>query len=257
MEIRKEFYLPNKGVLSLYNISYLKSEFNLVIKNISDGLKCEASVELYSSFSSKLSMSKDNDLKMIFSDLKTRSEEKKEKPFYMFKDTMSEDELIEYLTPIDYNYQSYLQLFNQINTNSITYQDQINTNSITYQESLYGLSFPTNVVTFDKISNFLNSDNIDKYQKYLREYLQVFNFEYREVYSKEELIKEELNRIIKSDFRNLFSNKYFLEKQIEEEYHRKEEIAKTNERILKLGFAYKRRKLWKLEKNFIYLIKEF
>ena len=233
MEIRKEFYLPNKGNLSLYNIRYLESDFNLVIKNISDSLKYEASVELYNSISSKLYSFKDNDslgndLKMIFSDLKTRSEEKKEKPFYKFKDMMLADEFIEYLTPIDYNYQSYLQLFHQINTNSIT-----------YQESLYGLSFPTNAVTFDKISNFLNSDNIDKYQKYLREYLQVFNFEYREVYSKEELIKEELNRIIKSDFRNLFSNKYFLEKQIEEEYHRKEEIAKTNERILKLGFAYK------------------
>ena len=223
MEIRKKFYLPNRGVLSLYNISYLESEFNLVIKNISDGLKCEASVELYNSFSSKLSMSKDNDLKLIFSDLKTRSEEKKEKPAYMFKDTMLEDEFIEYLTPIDYNHQSYLQLFNQINTNSIT-----------YQESLYGFSFPTNIIAFDKISGFLNSDNIDKYRKYLREYLQIFNFEYREVYSKEELIKEELNRIIKSDFGSLFSNKYSLEKQIGEEYHRKQEMAKANERVLKL-----------------------
>ena len=223
MEIRKKFYLPNRGVLSLYNISYLESEFNLVIKNISDGLKCEASVELYNSFSSKLSMSKDNDLKLIFSDLKTRSEEKKEKPAYMFKDTMLEDEFIEYLTPIDYNHQSYLQLFNQINTNSIT-----------YQESLYGFSFPTNIIAFDKISGFLNSDNIDKYRKYLREYLQIFNFEYREVYSKEDLIKEELNRIIKSDFGSLFSNKYSLEKQIGEEYHRKQEMAKANERVLKL-----------------------
>ena len=196
----------------------------LVIKNISDSLKCEASKELYNSINSKLPSFKDNDLKMIFSDLKTRSEEKKEKPFYMFKDTMLEDEFIEYLTPIDYNYQSYLQLFNQINTNSIT-----------YQESLYGLTFPTNIVTFDKIASFLNSDNIDKYQKYLREYLKVFNFEYREVYSKEDLIKEELNQIIKSDFSNLFSNKYSLEKQIEEEYHRKQEMAKSNERILKLG----------------------
>ena len=34
MEIRKEFYLPNKGILSLYDISYLESDFNLVIKNI-------------------------------------------------------------------------------------------------------------------------------------------------------------------------------------------------------------------------------
>ena len=220
MEIRKEFYLPNRGVLSLYNISYLENDFNLAIKNISDGLKCEASVELYSSFSSKLSMSKDNDLKMIFSDLKTRSEEKKEKPFYMFKDTMLEDEFIEYLTPIDYN-QSHLQLFKQINTNSIT-----------YQESLYGISFPTNIITFDKIFSFLNSDNINKYQKYLREYLKVFNFEYRGVYSKENIIKEELNKIIKSDFSNLFSNKYSLEKQIEEEYQRKEEMAKVNERVL-------------------------
>ena len=228
MEIKKEFYLPNKGVLSLYNISYLESDFNLVIKNITDSLKCEASKDLYNSISSKLLAFKDNDslgndLKMIFSDLKTRSEEKKEKPFYMFKDTMLEDEFIEYLTPIDYNRQSYLQLFNQNNTNSIT-----------YQESLYGLSFPTNIITFDKIASFFNRDNIDKYQKYLKEYLQVFNFEYKGIYSKEDLLKE-LNRIIKSDFSNLFSNKYFLEKQIEEEYHRKEEMAKANERVLKLG----------------------
>jgi hypothetical protein len=224
MEIRKEFYLPNKGNLSLYSISYLESDFTLVIKNISDSLKCEASVELYNSISSKLPSFEDNDLKMFFSDLKTRSEEKKEKPFYMFKDTMLEDEFIEYLTPIDYNHQSYLQLFYQFNTNSIT-----------YQESLYGLSFPTNIIAFDKISGFLNSDNIDKYQKYLREYLQIFNFEYREVYSKEDLIKEELSRIIKSDFGSLFSNKYFLERQIEEEYHIKEEMAKANERVLRLG----------------------
>ena len=224
MKVKKEFYLPNKGVLSLYDIRYLESDFNLVIKNISDSLKCEASAELYNSINSKLPSFEDNDLKMFFSDLKTRSEEKKEKPFYMFKDTMPEDEFIEYLTPIDYNHQSYLQLFNQINTNSIT-----------YQESLYGLSFPTNIIAFEKIASFLNSDNIDKYQKYLREYLQIFNFEYREVYSKEDLIKEELNRIIKSDFGNLFSNKYSLEKQIEEEYHRKEEMAKANERVLRLG----------------------
>ena len=224
MEIRKEFYLPNKGVLSLYNIRYLESDFNLVIKNISDSLKCEASKELYNSINSKLPSFKDNDLKMIFSDLKTRSEKKKEKPFYMFKDTMLEDEFIEYLTPIDYNHQSYLQLFNQINTNSII-----------YQESLYGLSFPTNIVTFEKIDSFLNSDNIDKYQKYLKEYLKVFNFEYKGPYSKENIIKAELNRIINSDFSNLFSNKYFLEKQIEEEYLRKEEMAKVNERILKMG----------------------
>ena len=233
MKVKKEFYLPNKGVLSLYNISYLESDFNLVIKNITDSLKCEASKDLYNSISSKLSAFKDNDslgndLKMIFSDLKARSEEKKEESFYMFKDTMLEDEFIEYLTPIDYNHQSYLQLFNQNNTNSIT-----------YQESLYGLSFPTNIITFEKIASFLNRDNIDKYQKYLREYLQVFNFEYRGIYSKEDIIKEELNRIIKSDFSNLFSNKYFLEKQIEEEYHRKEEMAQANERVLKLGYINK------------------
>ena len=224
MEIRKEFYLPNKGNLSLYNIRYLESDFNLVIKNISDSLKCEASAELYNSINSKLPSFEDNDLKMFFSDLKTRSEEKKEKPFYMFKDTMLEDEFIEYLTPIDYNHQSYLQLFNQINTNSIT-----------YQESLYGLSFPTNIIAFDKIDSFLNSSNIDKYQKYLREYLKVFNFEYKGIYSKEDLIKEELNRIIKSDFGKLFSNKKKKKKQIEEEYHRKEEMAKANERVLRLG----------------------
>ena len=229
MKIRKEFYLPNKGILNLYNISYLESDFNLVIKNITDSLKCEASKDLYNSISSRLLSFKDNDslgndLKMIFSDLKTRSEEKKAESFYMFKYIMTEDEFIEYLTPIDYNHQSYLNLFNKNNTNSIT-----------YQESLYGLSFPTNVITFDKISNFLNSNNIDKYQKYLREYLQVFNFEYRGIYYKEDLIKEELNRIINNNLDNLFSNKYVLEKQIEEEYSIKEEMAKANERVLKIG----------------------
>ena len=35
MEIRKKFYLPNKGVLSLYNISYLESDFNLITDKIS------------------------------------------------------------------------------------------------------------------------------------------------------------------------------------------------------------------------------
>ena len=227
MEVKK-IYLPNKGVLSLYNISYLESDFNLVIKNITDSLKCEASKDLYNSISSRLSAFKDNDslgnvLKMIFFYFKTRSEENKEKPLYMFRKFILEDEFIEYLTPIDYN-QSNLQLFNQINTNSIN-----------YQENIYGLPIPTNIITFNKILSFLNSDNINKYQKYLREYLKVFRFEYKGIYSKEDIIKEELNRIINSDFGNLFSNKYFLERQIEEEYHIKEEMAKANERVLRLG----------------------
>ena len=38
MKVRKEFYLPNKNILSLYNISYLESDFSLVIKNITDSL---------------------------------------------------------------------------------------------------------------------------------------------------------------------------------------------------------------------------
>ena len=224
MKVKKEFYLPNKGVLSLYNISYLESDFNLVIKNITDSLKCEGSIELYNSISSKLSTIKGNDilgniLPIVFSDLQIRSE----KTLYMFKDIILEDRFIEYLMPIDYN-QSWLQLFisNYIN-------------SITYQESIYGLSFPTNVITFEKIASFLNNDNIDKYQKYLREYLQVFNFEYKEIYSKEDIIKEELNRIIKSDFSNLFNNKYFLLRQIEEDFQRKMQMANANARVLKLG----------------------
>ena len=61
MKVRKEFYLPNKNILSLYNISYLESDFSLVIKNITDSLKCESSVEVYSSISCKLSVFKDND----------------------------------------------------------------------------------------------------------------------------------------------------------------------------------------------------
>lgn len=124
--------MPNKGVLSLYNISYLESDFNLIIRKISNNLKCEASIELYNSISSKFSSFKDNDLKMIFSDMKKRSEKNKEKPFYMFR------KFIEYLTPIDYN-QSNLQLFNQINTNSIN-----------YQENIYGLPIPTKLLLLIK-----------------------------------------------------------------------------------------------------------
>ena len=224
MKVKKEFYLPNKGVLSLYNISYLESDFNLVIKNITDSLKCEGSIELYNSISSKLTTIKENDiigniLPIVFSNLQTRSE----KALYMFKDIILEDKFIEYLMPINYN-QSWLQLFisNYIN-------------SITYQESIYGLSFPTNIISFEKIASFLNNDNMNKYQKYLREYLQVFNFEYKEIYSKEDIIKDELNRIIKSDLSNLFNNKYFLLRQIEEDFQRKMQMATANAKVLKLG----------------------
>ena len=38
MKIEKEFYLPNKGILNLYNISYLDSDFNLVTDKISNSL---------------------------------------------------------------------------------------------------------------------------------------------------------------------------------------------------------------------------
>ena len=40
---------------------------------------------------------------------------------------------------------------------------------------------------------------------------------------------------LESDFSNLFSNNYFLEKQVEVEYKRKKEMARANERVLKLG----------------------
>ena len=33
MKVKKEFYLPNKGVLSLYNISYLESDFSNIFSN--------------------------------------------------------------------------------------------------------------------------------------------------------------------------------------------------------------------------------
>ena len=38
MKIAKEFYLPNKGILNLYNISYLEEDFNLVTDKISNSL---------------------------------------------------------------------------------------------------------------------------------------------------------------------------------------------------------------------------
>lgn len=56
----------------------------------------------------------------------------------MFRKFILEDEFIEYLTPIDYN-QSNLELFNQINTNSIN-----------YQENIYGLPIPTKLLLLIK-----------------------------------------------------------------------------------------------------------
>ena len=38
MKIKKEFYLPSKSILSLYNISYLEEDFNLVTDKISNSL---------------------------------------------------------------------------------------------------------------------------------------------------------------------------------------------------------------------------
>ncbi len=194
MEIRKEFYLPNKGVLSLYNISYLESDFNLVTDKISESLgniTVDINKRLLSSFNHSRKI-KIKDEKVI----------RNESLYYpdIYRIYLQESPFLKPLTSINYDH---------------------------------------DIISFKEIDTFLRENNSPDYLKALEEYLQIFNFEYKENYVKDEIIKRELDELEKNrDFykvERFLDQKYFLEIALENDYKKKEEIAKANERVLKLG----------------------
>ena len=193
MEIRKEFYLPNKGVLSLYNISYLESDFNLITDKISTSFGNRV-VDI----TDRLIPVNDNYLRKI----KLKDKRKIGKKVYpaTYKIYLQESPFLKPLTSINYGH---------------------------------------DIISFDKIDTFIEENNNPKYLKALEEYLQIFNFEYKENYIKEQIIKRALDKLEKNrDFykvERFLDQKYFLEVALENDYKRKEEIAKANERVLKLG----------------------
>ena len=193
MEIRKEFYLPNKGSLSLYNISYLESDFNLITDKISESFGNRV-VDI----TDRLIPVNDNYLRKI----KLKDKRKIGKKVYpaTYKIYLQESPFLKPLTLINYD------------------QD---------------------IISFKVIDVFLKENNNPDYLKALEEYLQVFNFEYKENYVKDEIIKRELDELEKNrDFykvERFLDQKYFLEIALENDYKRKEEMAKANARVLKLG----------------------
>ena len=184
MEFRKEFYLPNKSVLSLYNISYLENDFNIITDKISTSLgnrKVDINGNLLSS----------NGFRSI------KLEDKKIPVYRIYYE---EDSFIKSLTSINCGHE---------------------------------------IISFDKIDEFISKNNNPKYLKALEEYLQVFNFEYKENYIKEQVIKRALDELEKNrDFykvERFLDQKYFLEVALENDYKRKMQMAKANERVLKIG----------------------
>lgn len=184
MEIRKEFYLPNKGVLSLYNISYLESDFNLITDKISKTLG-NREVDI----NGNLLMSNG-----------FRSIKLEDKKVLVYRIYLQESLFLKPLTSINYG------------------QD---------------------IISFKGIDTFLSENNNPDYLKALEEYLKIFNFEYKENYIKEKVIKRALDELEKNrDFyrvERFLDQKYFLEIALENDYKKKEEMAKANERVLKLG----------------------
>ena len=172
MEIRKEFYLPNKGVLSLYNISYLESDFNFVTDKISTSLG-NRKVDI-------------NGNLLMSNGFRSIKLEDKKVPVYRIY--LGEDSFVKPLTSINYGH---------------------------------------DIINFNKIDAFLSKNNNPKYLKALEEYLHIFNF-------KESLEELEKNREFYKVERFL-DQKYFLEIALENDYKRKEKMAKANERVLKLG----------------------
>ena len=184
MEIRKEFYLPNKGVLSLYNISYLESDFNFVTDKISTSLG-NRKVDI-------------NGNLLMSNGFRSKKLEDKKVPVYRIY--LGEDSFVKPLTSINYGH---------------------------------------DIINFNKIDAFLSKNNNPKYLKALEEYLHIFNFEYKENLIKEKIIKESLEELEKNrefyKVERFLDQKYFLEIALENDYKRKEEMAKANERVLKLG----------------------
>ena len=194
MKIEKEFYLPNKGILNLYNISYLESDFNLVTDKISNSLG-NITIDVNSRLLSKfyhLRKIKIQDKKVI-----------RNKSLYspdIYRIYLKEDSFLKSLTSINYGHE---------------------------------------IISFKEIDTFISENNNPKYLKALEEYLQIFNFEYKESYVKEEIIKRELDELEKNrDFykvERFLDQKYFLEIALENDYKKKEEIAKANARVLRIG----------------------
>lgn len=143
MGIRKEFYLPNKGNLSLYNIRYLESDFNLVTDKISRNLG-NTKVDI-------------NGALLISKDIRNIKLEDKNTTTYRFY--LGEDPILKLLTSINYGH---------------------------------------DVISFKEIDTFLRENNSPDYLKALEEYLQIFNFEYKENYVKDEIIKRELDELEKN-----------------------------------------------------------
>ena len=194
MKIEKEFYLPNKGILNLYNISYLESDFNLVTDKISNSLG-NITIDVNSRLLSKfyhLRKIKIQDKKVI-----------RNKSLYspdIYRIYLKEDSFLKSLTSINYGHE---------------------------------------IISFKEIDTFISKNNNPKYLKALEEYLQIFNFEYKESYVKEEIIKRELDELEKNrDFykvERFLDQKYFLEIALENDYKKKEEMAKANARVLRIG----------------------
>lgn len=194
MKIEKEFYLPNKGILNLYNISYLDSDFNLVTDKIS------------------------NSLGNITIDVNSRLLSK----FYHLRKIKIQDKKV-------------------IRNKSLYSPDiyRIYLREDSFLKSLISINYGHDIISFDKIDTFISENNNPKYLKALEEYLQIFNFEYKESYIKEEIIKRELDELEKNrDFykvERFLDQKYFLEIALENDYKKKEEMAKANARVLRIG----------------------
>ena len=178
MKIKKELYLSNKSVLSLYSISYLEEDFNLVTDKISKSLG-NRKVDI-------------NGILLISNSIRNIKLDDKKSTYRFY---LGEDPFLKPLTSINYGH---------------------------------------DIISFNKIDTFISENNNIKYLKALEEYLKIFNLEYKEKVIKESLDELEKNR----DFYKIerfLDQKYFLEVALENDYKKKEEMAKANARILRLG----------------------
>lgn len=157
MEIKKEFYLPNKSVLSLYNIN-LEEDFNLVTDKISNSLG-NRKVDI-------------NGNLLISNGIRNIKLEDKKSTYRFY---LEEDSIIRPLTSINYGH---------------------------------------DIISFDKIDTFIRKNNNPKYLKALEELEKN-----RDFYKVERFLDQ----------------KYFLEIALENDYKKKEEMAKANEIVLRLG----------------------
>lgn len=108
-----------------------------------------------------------------------------------------------------------------------------------FLESLTSINIGTTEISFNAIANFLDNNDLSKYLKCLKEYLQVFNFEHIESFSREEVLKKSLQDLENNRgfyrVERYLDQKYFLEIAINREYQRKVENALANKKVLTLG----------------------